>query len=298
MYSGKNSHFAGQTDSVPYDPPTQSRLARFGAMDNAQVPEPSLSYTAEQLQTLSPEALQAIPAEELIRILQAQAAQLVEIRTQLDYARAREYAATRRLPLAIELDRRARRAARAEQELLSSRIFTDYKDRLLTAMKDSSQRTAFLSPTRLDSAQVSLMWRDLRQQFFRMLELPVPAAGPLDEMDKDQRLQQQKTRLYEIYGRYKTIDVLMESSPGAEVLLSSRSAGYVFMTLFVPSRLEPTWRSAFEMNLDNPKSFTAKTLILLSQQALTLVHTHSKGSPLFIQEVLTSYLLPLKPPYL
>ncbi|WP_218079532.1 hypothetical protein [Anthocerotibacter panamensis] len=293
----------GPEYSVPYDPPTQTRLARFGAMDMPK-PNPATGtlagLTPEQVRALPLSTLKTHSPEALTELIYQQALALIETQTQLDFARSREWAATRRLPLAMDLDRRSRRAARAEQELLSNRVLMDYKERLIQALRDPDpdRRGNFLTPTRLASAQVSLMWRDLRQQFFRVLELPVPAAGPLEELNKEQQLALQQTRLVEIYSKYPSIERMNTLNPGAEVLLSSRSAGYAYMSLFIPSRMEPTWRSAFEMNLDNPKSFTAKALILLSQQALTLAKTYTHSTPLKIHEYLITLLAPLKPSYL
>jgi multidrug efflux pump subunit AcrA (membrane-fusion protein) len=289
----------GQDNSIPYDPPTPFRLSRFGAMDIPTTDvEPESSLTPEQIRDMPLATLQNYRPAELARLLQQQSSTLLDTKTQLDFSRSRELSATRRLSLAVDLDRRARRAARAEQELLSNRLLNDYKERLILALRDPTQKQGLLPPARLDNAQLSLMWRDLRQQFYRVLELPVPAAGPMEELDKEQQLKDQLARLIEIYGRYKTIEQMTQASPGSEVLLSSRCAGYVFMELFIPNRLEPTWRTAFEMNLDNSKSFTAKALVLLSQQVLTLAQHKTKDSPTKLFSLLVNHLIHLKPPYL
>jgi hypothetical protein len=250
---------------------------------------------AEQIAEMSVSRLARMDNQTLAQIVHEQALINVQLTTQLCFIQSRELVANRQIPLSIDLDRQARKGVRAEQELVSGRLLDDYQEKLLDAFRQQKKPQVIL-PARFDPQEVSLVWRDIRQQMFRILELPVLASS-VDTLDKKDCLESQLLRLTEIYRPYFNIAILNVDT-AATLLLASRMAGYVYLETFVPHRIDAAWRAAFEMNLDNPKSLTAKALVLITQQAVAVANTQMKEPPLKLMEPLRSYLAPLKPPYL
>jgi hypothetical protein len=250
---------------------------------------------AEQIAKMSVSRLARMDNQTLARIVHEQALVNVQLSTQLSFIQSRELVANRQIPLSIDLDRQTRKGVRAEQELISGRLLEDYQEKLLDAFRQQKKPQVIL-PARFDSQEVGLVWRDIRQQMFRILELPVLASS-LDTLDKKECLESQLLRLTEIYRPYFNIAILNVDTT-ATLLLASRTASYVYLENFVPNRIDAAWRTAFEMNLDNPKSLTAKALVLITQQTVALANLQMKEAPLKLLETLRSHLVPLKPPYL
>jgi hypothetical protein len=270
-------------------PPARSEPDESEAGSNPETLE------AEQIAKMSVSRLARMDNQTLARIVHEQALVNVQLSTQLSFIQSRELVANRQIPLSIDLDRQARKGVRAEQELISGRVLEDYQEKLLDAFRQQKKPQVVL-PARFDPQEVGLVWRDIRQQMFRILELPVLASS-LDTFDKKECLESQLLRLTEIYRSYFNIAILNVDA-AATLLLASRTASYIYLENFVPNRIDAAWRAAFEMNLDNPKSLTARALVLITQQTVALANLQMKEPPLKLLDTLRSHLAPLKPPYL
>jgi hypothetical protein len=255
----------------------------------------SETLEAEQIAEMSVSRLARMDNQTLARIVHEQAMVNVQLSMQLSFIQSRDLVANRQIPLSIDLDRQARKGVRAEQELISGRLLEDYQEKLLDAFRQQKKPQVLL-PARFDSQEVGLVWRDIRQQMFRILELPVLASS-VDTLDKKDCMESQLLRLTEIYRPYFNIAILNVDAT-ATLLLASRTASYSYLENFVPNRIDAAWRAAFEMNLDNPKSLTARALVLITQQTVALANQNLKSSPLKLLEVLRSHLAPLRPLYL